>query len=857
MNNKCDELFLLTSQFRDYRDCSIFCLTETWLNSDIPNSSVCPPGFAIHRGDRSTSESNKTKGGGVCFLINERWCVNSTVVDKFCTPDIETVSVQCRPYYLPREFSSVLVVGVYIPNSAPGAVSTLTNHILALENKYPDSLVIVLGDFNQTSLTKEMPRYKQQIKCPTHVKNNILDHCYLTIKDAYHAISRPPLGLSDHNMIYLVPKYRQKIKSKKPVVRAVKSIDSESIQNLQNCLDNTDWCAIRSVCTDTHEFAHMVTSYVKFCQDMCIPEKTVKCFDNNKPWFNCDVKAAMKEQEQTFKSEDKDKKKIAKYNVINAIKKAKRDYSGKLEDKFANNDTRSVWQGLQAVTNYKQKTPSPIDSGDITPDKLNEFYARFDRLNHTAPPTSDSAWPLPPAFKVDAPDVNKQFRRQNIHKAPGPDGILTSTLKHCANQLAPVFTDIFNDSLCTQIIPSCFKHSTIVPVPKKAHVITANDYRPVALTSVVMKVFERIVQRYLQSKTDKLLDPFQFAYRANRCVEDAVSLMLHNVLTHLDSSNTYARLLFIDFSSAFNTIIPSKLFDKLLNMSLEPSICHWLLDFLLDRPQRVKFNGLFSDVLVLNTGAPQGCVLSPLLYSLFTNDCASTHDSVKMCKFADDTTVAGLITNGDESTYQTQVSELVEWCDNNNLLLNASKTKEIIVDFRKKPTIIHPTIIKGAEIEQTDSFKFLGTFISENLKWEENISATLKKANQRLYFLRQLKKYNMKQDILVNFYRSVIESILTFSIIVWFEGITLKQKLQLNRIVNTASKIIGCSLPTLEDIHLKRVKRRSEKIIKDSSHPANHLFKKLPSGRRFRTLKCGTTRSRKSFFPCAIQTMNE
>ena len=104
---------------------------------------------------------------------------------------------------------------MYIPNSAPGAISTLTNHILALENKYPDSLVIVLGDFNQTSLTKEMPRYKQQVKCPTHVKNNILDHCYLTIKDAYHAIARPPLGLSDHNMIYLVPQYRQKINNNK------------------------------------------------------------------------------------------------------------------------------------------------------------------------------------------------------------------------------------------------------------------------------------------------------------------------------------------------------------------------------------------------------------------------------------------------------------------------------------------------------------------------------------------------------------------------------------------------------------------------------------------------------------------
>ena len=105
------------------------------------------------------------------------------------------------------------------------------------------------------------------------------------------------------------------------------------------------------------------------------------------------------------------------------------------------------------------------------------------------------------------------------------------------------------------------------------------------------------------------------------------------------------------------------------------------------------------------------------------------------------------------------------------------------------------------------------------------------------------------QDILVHFYRSGIEPILTFFIIVWFDGITETQKLQLNRIVKTASKIVGCSLPTLEDIHVQRVKKHSEKIIEDTSHPANHLFELLPLRRRYRRLKCGTTRSRQSFFP--------
>ena len=114
----------------------------------------------------------------------------------------------------------------------------------------------------------------------------------------------------------------------------------------------------------------------------------------------------------------------------------------------------------------------------------------------------------------------------------------------------------------------------------------------------------------------------------------------------------------------------------------------------------------------------------------------------------------------------------------------------------------------------------------------------------------------MSQDILVNFYRAVIESILCFSIIVWYGSITTTQKRQLNRVVKTAARIIGCKLLSLDDIYVDRVRRRSKKIIEDSTHPANAFFELLPSGRRYRAAKCRTARKSNSFFPRAITILN-
>ena len=154
-------------------------------------------------------------------------------------------------------------------------------------------------------------------------------------------------------------------------------------------------------------------------------------------------------------------------------------------------------------------------------------------------------------------DLIKTFKRVNPRKAAGPDSIPSCVLRACADQLAGVFTDIFNLSLSQSGVPPCFKMSTIVPVPKEAKVTEQRDYCPVAPTSVIMKCFERLVKDHITATLPATLDPLQFQYRHNKSTDHAIAISLHYSI--LDKRNTYVRMLFIANSSAFNTTVPFKL----------------------------------------------------------------------------------------------------------------------------------------------------------------------------------------------------------------------------------------------------------------------------------------------------------
>ena len=241
-------------------------------------------------------------------------------------------------------------------------------------------------------------------------------------------------------------------------------------------------------------------------------------------------------------------------------------------------------------------------------------------------------------------------------------------------------------------------------------------------------------------------------------------------------------MLFVDYSSASNTILPHK-------------------------------------ALSLSTGSPKGCVLSPLLFSLYTHDCfpcPSQQHHCEVCRWHH--------SGGDESAYRDEVEWLSTWCRANNLLLNTSKTKELITDYRIKKTEIPPLIISGDCVERVADFCFLGVDMEESLSWSMNTSELLKKAQQRQYFLRILRRNNITQRLLVSFYRASIESILTHCMCVWYTSCTVAQKKVLQRVINIAQKIVGCPLPTLEELHSSRCLKKAQNSIKDTPHPGHSLF---------------------------------
>lgn len=364
--------------------------TETWLNELTMDSLVMLDGFQLVRADRMAKESGKRKGGGIAMFVNNRWCNpgHINVKEQLCTKDIELLAVSMRPYYIPREFSHIIAITVYIPPSADASAACELLHrvVSQLQTSHPQCFFLISGDFNHALLSSTLPTFTQYVKCHTR-DNKTLDLLYANIKEAYSSSPLPLLGRSDHNLVHLLSAYIPLVSKQPPTTRYVREWSEEASEALRDCFETTDWemlCNCHGEDIDT--LTHCVTDYINFCVENTIPKKKVRCFSNNKPWVTSELKALLNEKKILFKSGEKEELRRVQKQLRLDIRKGKDSYRKRLESRLLQNNMREVWRGLKTISGQNKVSGKGFVSGDC--DRANELNLFFNRFDSTpSPPT--------------------------------------------------------------------------------------------------------------------------------------------------------------------------------------------------------------------------------------------------------------------------------------------------------------------------------------------------------------------------------------------------------------------------------------------------------------------------------------
>ena len=227
-----------------------------------------------------------------------------------------------------------------------------------------------------------------------------------------------------------------------------------------------------------------------------------------------------------------------------------------------------------------------------------------------------------------------------------------------------------------------------------------------------------------------------------------------------------------------------------------------------------------------------------------------------MVKYADDAAAAGLISNQDEGPYRHTIQQLVSLCEEDDLELNVSKTKELIVDFRQGDHQYDPVTIKGVEVQRVPQYDYLGTTVTESLSWGANVQRLARKAFKRMYHLRKLRQFKVNNKLQLMFYGSVIESVMVFGVAVWGGALTCQDKRTIKRVKVCAERIMGTKVSGWETIYNSRLQMMTSRILKDNKHPLYGYLQYLPSGKRLRQDRIRTKRYGTSFVPKAISHYN-
>ena len=783
---------------------SIICLTESWFSSEIADDLFKIEGYKIERRDRNT------RGGGLLVYLKDDTTYQFKRIKELECVDLE---VMCFKIQAVKSKPFLLFFIYRKPNSLfLNSFKTMIKKGLNVSNE-----ILILGDLNENLLqtplskaSKDLSRFMenygftQLVTQPTRVTSlscTLIDHAYANFSENIIACSVLKSSISDHYPVQINRKINGCVSvNENSVTFRQKTKDYEI--KIANDIQQTNFCNVYSSNSATAA-ANALEIELQTTINRHMPIKTKSFSATSKRGNLCDVNVPLRKQRDRMKllihQHPNNQHYVDLYRqlrnrcVSETRLKIKQKVSKQIQTAANTNNQSVKFQCLNSLTNksvhnsvsklahnnemlHEPKTIADTLNNSFT--SISEHYKHlftdqsFDKniitnfVQQKLDPTSTFSIPLP-----TRQEICSYLKELKSSVSTGLDDISAHVIKASMHALVEPLFHILSKSFADSEFPDGWKIARVTPIPKDkfSQCPAWENLRPVSVLNIVSKIGEKHVNKHVTRffEVHGLFHSLQSGSRKFHSCETALLHLVDACYKNL-SENKKSGLLFTDFSKAFDLINHEILLEKLKLYRFDQKAINWFRSYLSNRRQRVKINNIFSDSCNINTGVPQGSILGPLLFLIFTNDLPLSVVAGIVTSCVDDATVICSADSEHDLVHDIDLTcnNISNWCQPNQQVLNPTKMAVMsITGSRSLPPILNITL-NGNIVDQVACKKLLGVTLDERMTFQDQVSTVKQQVLWKLHILRKLVPY-CNQDLRLLYYQSFIFPHFIYCASVW------------------------------------------------------------------------------------------
>lgn len=785
----------------------ILALNETWIKEG--GELIAP---SIHGYVFKHKARRKRTGGGVGFYIRQG--IRFKVCDH-PSSQLEQMWLEVR---LPG--ARMAIGTAYRPEAV--SVSTALDSLSESLNVFAScEYTCLLSDLNidllkpETSKTRDLIHFLYQrnltqlVKEPTRLTEETATLIDLIITDipqrCNKTITINNKDLSDHTLILS----NFKIKTPKPVVQKLmkRSFKDIKLESFTQDLQSIGWHKILKT-ESVQDMVMELNDSILGVFDKHAPLKQITIKESPKPWITNIVRFMMSLRDDALtkshvKKTDSSKLyyKSLKNMVTGAIEREKKAFFLYYVNKNIH-DPKQLWKYINKIKIVNEQTNVPIPYHLNDPDLINSHFlnipgdGKIDKTTLNFFLSNKRGKTEFHLEKIGCETIMEIIKKMQTN-ATSHDQINAEMIKLTLPETAEIITEIVNRSIATNTYPEVWKRALVRPIPKSNSLEELKDLRPISILPALSKVLERVVFNQIEKfiNSENIIPPNQSGFRRNHGTETALAKVVDDVITASDSG-LCSVLVLLDFSRAFDCLNPELLIAKLSHYGFSDATCAWFKTYLIGREQIVETEDQnrtkhLSRVAGLERGVPQGSILSPILFSIFTADMPKYLQTCSYHLYADDTQLYHSFkpehTVESMCLINNDLNAIYDWAKKNSLILNPLKSKFLVLGTKAqidKAISCNPKlVVDGVDIPKVTEARNLGLILDSEMRFVTHINEKIKSAFYKLKVMYNIRNY-LSEEVRLLLCDSLVLSPFSYCNIVYGPRLWTKTENSIQRVQN-------------------------------------------------------------------------